>query len=475
MHIHNSLTREKEEFIPLETNKVRIYVCGVTTYDYCHVGHARCYSSFDTVVRYLRWSGYDVEYVRNITDVNDSITKRAKELKISEKALVTRYIDAMYEDFDALNILRPNHEPKATETIQGMQEIIASLIERGLAYQSFDSDNNPGDVFFSVEKFPEYGRLSNRSLEDLQAGARIEINTAKNNPYDFALWKLATEEINESVWDSPWGRGRPGWHIECSAMSKQHFGDHFDIHGGGMDLKFPHHENEIAQSCGASGHDFVNIWMHNGFVNIDNEKMSKSLNNFFTIREVLKHYHPEEIRLVLMSSHYRGPINYSDQELNTARSSLQRFYTALRGLDVQLKPAIDTEYEKEFKRVMDDDFNTPRALAVLFDLARNINVLKEKEEAKPETARDYSSASAQAALLIQLGNILGLLFSKPQEYLQGGSSSELASEDIESLITARNQARSNKDWAESDRIRDELLAKGIILEDSAGITTWRAK
>ena len=464
--IHNSLSQKKESLKTIEPNKVRIYVCGVTTYDFCHVGHARCYTAFDTVVRYLRYRGYEVEYVRNITDVNDSITKRSSERGVSEKELVDTYIREMYTDFDALNILRPNHEPKATESIQGMQDIIQSLIDKDIAYQALDENSQAGDVFFAVDKFPEYGCLSHRNLDDLQAGARIEVNSSKRNPYDFALWKLDTEDLQESVWDSPWGRGRPGWHIECSAMSKAYFGNHFDIHGGGMDLKFPHHENELAQSCGASGEDFVNIWMHNGFVNVDNEKMSKSLNNFFTIREVLKSYHPEELRLFLMGSHYRGPINYSNVELDQSRGGLQRLYTALRGLNLAVEPIADSEFEKQFQSVMDDDFNTPRALAVLFELAREINSVKEA---------DIQKANGLAALLVKLGNILGLFYTTSDEYLKSGHSATLSAEEIEKMIAARNQARADKNWAESDRIRDDLLEKGIVLEDSSGTTTWRAK
>ena len=462
--IYNSLTKQKEVLEPLEPNHVRIYVCGITVYDYCHIGHARCYVVFDTVVRYLRSHGYNVEYVRNITDVNDSIIKRAVENGESEKSLVERFTKFMYEDFDALNILRPDHEPKATESIQGMQDIIQSLIDKEMAYQGLNENGKPGDVFFAVDKFEGYGELSNRRLEDLQAGARIEVNESKRNPFDFALWKLSDDD--SLAWESPWGKGRPGWHIECSAMAKHHFGDHFDIHGGGMDLKFPHHENERAQSCGASGKDFVNIWMHNGFVNMDDEKMSKSLDNFFTIREVLKHYHSEEIRLFLLSSHYRGPINYSDKELDNAKAGLQRMYTALRGLKINAEAAIGTEFEHEFNTVMNDDFNTPMALAVLFELARHINTIKEKH---PERA------NKKAALLVKLGQTLGILYDDAESYLQSDVDLELSSEEIDLMIAARLQAREDKNWAESDRIRDELLANGVVLEDSAGVTTWRCK
>lgn len=462
--IYNSLSKQKETLEPLEPNHVRIYVCGVTVYDYCHVGHARCYIAFDTVVRYLRWHGYNVEYVRNITDVDDNIIKRAAENGEDVDQLTARFIVAMHKDFEALNIMLPDHEPRATETITGMQDIIQTLIDKEMAYQGINEDGSPCDVFFAVNSFDRYGELSGKNLDDLQAGTRVEVNTAKRNPFDFVLWKLAKE--GEPAWPSPWGNGRPGWHIECSAMAKLHFGDHFDIHGGGMDLKFPHHENEMAQSCGASGEDFVNIWMHNGFVNIDDEKMSKSLDNFFTIREVLKLYHGEEIRLFLLGSHYRGPINYSDKELDNARAGLQRMYTALRGLDVTVPAASGTEFEHEFNQVMNDDFNTPKALAVLFELARHINSIKEKHPKR---------ANTKAALLVKLGQILGILYDEAENYLQSDSDLSLTSEEIEALIAKRNQARDDKNWAESDRVRDELLEHGVILEDGSEGTTWRCK
>ena len=462
--IHNSLSKQKETLEPLEPNHVRIYVCGVTVYDYCHVGHARCYVVFDTVVRYLRSHGYNVEYVRNITDVDDKIIKRAAENSETEASLTARYIAAMHKDFDALNILRPDHEPRATESISGMQDIIQSLIDKDMAYQGIKEDGTPCDVFYAVDSFDRYGELSGKILEDLQAGSRIDVNTSKRNPFDFVLWKLA--KADEPAWDSPWGYGRPGWHIECSAMAKEFFGDHFDIHGGGMDLKFPHHENEMAQSCGASGADFVNIWMHNGFVNIDDEKMSKSLDNFFTIREVLKHYHPEEVRLFLLGSHYRGPINYSDKELDNARAGLQRMYTALRGLDVSVPAATGTQFEHDFNEVMNDDFNTPKALAVLFELARYVNTLKEKHPKR---------ANSKGALLVKLGQVLGFLYDTAENYLQSDSDRSLTGEEIDALIATREQARADKNWAESDRVRDELLAHGVVLEDGASGTTWRCK
>lgn len=462
--IFNTLSNKKEVLEPLEPNKVRIYVCGITVYDYCHIGHARSNIAFDTVVRYLRWHGYNVEHVRNITDVDDNIIKRAAENDESVDQLTARFIAAMHKDFDALNILRPDHEPRATESISGMQDIIQTLIDKDMAYQGVKEDGSPCDVFFAVDSFDRYGELSGKKLEDLQAGTRVEVNTSKRNPFDFVLWKLA--KADEPSWDSPWGHGRPGWHIECSAMAKKIFGDHFDIHGGGMDLKFPHHENEMAQSCGASGEDFVNIWMHNGFVNVDDEKMSKSLGNFFTIREVLKLYHGEEVRLFLLGSQYRGPINYSDKELDNARAGLQRLYTALRGLDVSVPAATGTEFEHEFNLVMNDDFNTPMALAVLFELSRHINTIKQKHPKR---------ANAKGALLVKLGQILGILYDKAENYLQSDADRSLTNEEIEELITIRNLARDDKNWAESDRVRDELLAHGVVLEDGANGTSWRTK
>lgn len=450
LKIHNSLTRQKEVFEPLQAGKVRMYVCGVTVYDYCHVGHARCYTVFDMVVRYLRARELDVEYVRNITDIDDKIIRRATENGESIDALTQRFTRAMHEDFDALGILRPDSEPRATEFIPEMITMIETLIANGKAYAA-----NNGDVYYDVSEFPGYGKLSGKKLEDLRAGARVEVDEAKQDPLDFVLWKAT--KPGEPSWDSPWGKGRPGWHIECSAMSRKALGDYFDLHGGGMDLKFPHHENEIAQSCGAHDTPFVKYWMHNGFVNIDEEKMSKSLGNFFTIRDVLKHYRPEVIRYFLLASHYRSPLNYTDDNLDKARSALERLYLALRG------PCIDddaSEYTQRFFDVMDDDFNTPQAVAVLFELATAIN-----------SSSDENEKSKRRGELKKLGGVLGLLQQDAEEYLRGGDSSDDAR--IDDLIAARNAARKERNFAEADRIRDQLVSEGIILEDGVQGTTWR--
>ena len=449
LKIHNSLTREKEVFAPLVPGKVRMYVCGVTVYDYCHVGHARCYTVFDTVVRYLRARGLDVQYVRNVTDIDDKIIRRAAESGEAIGALTQRFTAAMHEDFDALGILRPDSEPRATEHIAEMIAMIETLIANGKAYAA---DN--GDVYYDISEFPAYGRLSGKKPEDLRAGARVDVDEAKHDPLDFVLWKAA--KPGEPSWDSPWGPGRPGWHIECSAMARKELGDAFDLHGGGMDLKFPHHENEIAQTCGAHDTQFAKYWMHNGFVNIDDEKMSKSLGNFFTIREVLKHYRAEVLRYFLLASHYRSPMNYSDDNLEKAKGSVARLYLALRG---DIGAPRDSEYSRRFFEVMDDDFNTPQALAVLFDLAHAINTAPENDKA---TLRGE---------LKKLGGILGLLQHDPETWLRGDASDDDA--HIEQLIDARNAARKARDFAAADRIRDELLASGVILEDGPTGTSWR--
>jgi cysteinyl-tRNA synthetase len=458
--VYNDLTRQKEPFQPLEEGKVRMYVCGMTVYDLCHLGHARVMVVFDVVYRYLQSLGYEVTYIRNITDVDDKIIARANERSVPFLELTEQFITAMHEDADALGVLRPTAEPRATQHIDQILAMIERLIENGHAYAA---DN--GDVYYNVRSFPDYGKLSGKSIEDLQAGARVEPGDAKRDPLDFALWKAA--KPGEPAWESPWGKGRPGWHIECSAMSTQALGDTFDIHGGGADLTFPHHENEIAQSEGATGHPFVKYWMHNGFVRINDEKMSKSLGNFFTVREILERYRAEEVRYFVLTSQYRSPLNYDTEHLDNARAALTRFYTALRGLSGTSAEDAGQVFEARFRDAMEDDFNTPEALAVLFDLVREINRVKETE---PQTA------AALGGMLRRLGGILGILQDDPEAYLRGGAPSDasgLSDESIESLLQARIDARTAKNWAEADRIRDELQAAGIILEDGAQGTTWR--
>ncbi len=437
-----------------------MYVCGMTVYDFCHVGHARVMVFFDVVVRYLRSRGYDVNYVRNITDIDDKIINRANENGEDFNDLVDRFVAALHEDAAALGIEPPTQEPRATHSMDEIIDMIEKLIANGKAYVVEN-----GDVYCEVSEIEEYGKLSGKNLEDLQAGARVKIGDLKRDPVDFALWKSAKPD--EPSWDSPWGRGRPGWHIECSAMSTQCLGNHFDIHGGGMDLIFPHHENEIAQAEGATCESFVNYWMHAGFVRVDDEKMSKSLGNFFTIREVLQKYPAEVVRYFLLTSHYRSPLNYSEENLQNAQAALTRFYTALRGIETGGVEAIeDSGWGQRFNAAMDDDFNTPEALSVLFDLVREINRLA---SVQPE------AAASHASLLRELADILGLLQQNPEQFLQGEGSSEggLSDEEIEQLIEDRAAARTNKDWAESDRIRDLFVEQGIVLEDGAEGTTWR--
>jgi len=456
LKIYNTLTRSKETFKPRVEGKVGLYVCGMTVYDYCHIGHARVMVVFDTVARYFRYSGYDLTYVRNITDIDDKIIKRANENGEDFLALTERFIDAMHEDERALSVLPPDIEPKATQSMDDIIKMIATLVEKGLAYVGGN-----GDVFYSVSKFENYGKLSGKNIEDLQAGERVDVDKAKNDPMDFVLWKMAKPD--EPSWDSLWGKGRPGWHIECSAMSTCCLGNHFDIHGGGMDLQFPHHENEIAQSEGATGEKFVNLWMHNGFVRVDEEKMSKSLDNFFTVREVLKKYRPEIIRFFVLSSQYRSPLNYSDEQLEDAGAALTRLYTALRGVEVN-NDACDPEYKARFEEAMDDDFNTAVALAVLFDLARELNKGKS----------DIARAGVLATTLKTLAAVLGLLQDEPDNFLKGGDTEDgLSEEDINQQIQARIDAKNNKDWAKADEIRDQLKAQGIIVEDVAGGSSWR--
>ncbi|MBX9961904.1 MAG: cysteine--tRNA ligase [Burkholderiales bacterium] len=456
LRIHNTLAREKQAFVPIRSGEVRMYVCGMTVYDYCHVGHARVMVVFDTVVRWLRSQGYRVTYVRNITDIDDKIIKRALENNEPMDALTARFIDAMNEDAARLGVMRPDHEPRATQSIDGMLALIGQLVEKGLAYQAPNRD-----VYFSVRDFQGYGKLSGKSLEDLRAGERVDVDPNKRDALDFVLWKSAKPD--EPQWPSPWGPGRPGWHIECSAMSEALLGAHFDIHGGGQDLQFPHHENEIAQSEGAHGHAFVNYWMHNGFVRVDNEKMSKSLGNFFTVRDVLAKYDAEVVRFFIVRAHYRSPLNYSDQHLDDARSGLTRLYTALKNVPPAAAVSIDWNdpAAAKFKAAMDDDFNTPEACAVLFDLATEVN---------------RTGSAERSALLKSLAALLGLLGREPDAFLKGGPASDGMSDgDIEARIAARTAAKKAKNFAEADRIRAELDAAGILLEDGPAGTTWRRK
>jgi len=457
LKIYNTLTRDKQEFVPIEPGKVRMYVCGMTVYDYCHLGHARVMVIFDVVQRWLCASSYDVTYVRNITDIDDKIIKRAQENKETTAALTGRFIQAMDEDAAALGVQKPDAEPRATEYVPGMLEMIGKLQSRGYAYQASD-----GDVNYAVRKFNGYGKLSGKSLEDLRAGERVAVDAAKQDPLDFVLWKRA--KPGEPSWESPWGAGRPGWHIECSVMSGALLGEHFDIHGGGQDLQFPHHENEIAQSEGAHGGTFVNYWMHNGFVRVMkgemSEKMSKSLGNFFTVREILKKYDAEVVRFFIIRAQYRSPLNYSDVHLDDAKQGLTRLYTALKGVSAVVGDVDwNNAYAARFKVAMDDDFNTPEAVAVLFDLANELN---------------KSQSAADAGLLKSLAGVIGLLQREPVDFLQAGSAdSEWTPERIEAAIVARAAAKKGKQFAEADRIRDELKAAGVVLEDSAAGTTWR--
>ena len=455
LKIYNTLTRSKQEFKPIEENKIGMYVCGVTTYDLCHIGHARTFVNFDVIVRYLRFSGYDVTYVRNITDIDDKIIKRANERGISAKDLANQYIDEMHKDFDSLNIKRPDIEPKATETIEEIIAFVQKLIDNKNAYVSEN-----GDVVFDINSFKNYGKLSGQILDELQAGARIEVAKSKHNPLDFVLWKMSKE--GEPYWDSPWGKGRPGWHIECSAMNNKYLGSEFDIHGGGSDLIFPHHENEIAQSCCANHTSYVHYWMHSGMVMINEEKMSKSLNNFFTIRDVLKTYDAETVRFFLLSGQYRSPLNYSQENLDKARAALNRFYTTLRDVKSIKEVSGDDEHVAKFKEYMDDDFNTPGAISVLFDLVKQIN------------KSDDETAAVLAGRLKQLSSVLGILEQDPATFLMSGANNDDAQE-IEALIKERNDARLAKDWARADAARDKLKAMNIELEDGPNGTTWHRK
>jgi cysteinyl-tRNA synthetase len=484
LKIYNTLTRKKAEFQPRIPGKVGMYVCGMTVYDYCHIGHARVMVVFDTVARYFRHKGYELTYVRNITDIDDKIINRANENGEDFTALTQRFIDAMHEDERALNVLPPDIEPRASQSISDIIRMIAALITKGLAYVGTN-----GDVFYSVSKFKDYGKLSGKNLADLQAGERVDVDQAKQDPLDFVLWKMA--KPGEPSWESPWGLGRPGWHIECSAMSTCCLGNHFDIHGGGMDLQFPHHENEIAQSEGATGETFVNVWMHNGFVRVDNEKMSKSLGNFFTVREVLGLYKNrygdstgEIIRYFILSSHYRSPLNFSDEQLKKSIIDLTGFYTALRDVK-EIEESLIDEYKSRFEQAMDDDFNTPIALSVLFDIANELNTAK--------TAKETQKAERLASNLKKLAGFMGILRSDPNAFLQGPLINELRGELyastttvsgtilhipglewIDHKIQGRLEAKKTKNWLLADQIRDELKQQGVILEDKPdGTTTWR--
>ena len=479
LRVYNTLSGHKEDFQPLVPGKVGMYVCGVTVYDYCHIGHARANIVFDIVYRYLQFAGYDVNYVRNYTDVDDKIINRANERGITSQALSEEFIHAFDEDMAALGLQLPTHQPKATEHIGEIVSIIERLIAKGLAYQA------GGDVYYAVDKFAGYLKLSKRNMEEMQAGARIAPGEAKRNPMDFALWKGA--KPGEPAWESPWGPGRPGWHIECSAMSMKYLGESFDIHGGGKDLVFPHHENEIAQSEGANDKPFVKYWLHNGFVNVNQEKMSKSLGNFFTIRDILNKYDSEVVRFFILSAHYRSPIDFSDQNLEDAKAGLSRFYEALQGAaevlaECQTEAATSTEgaqLEERFRTAMDDDFNTALAIGHLFDGVRTMNRLMGEKKFR-KNAEKVAAVSDLYQTVLKLGGVLGLFISAPADWLENQKMKALATldiraEEIEQLIGERQQARKDKNFTRSDEIRDELEARGIILLDSAQGTTWKVK
>jgi cysteinyl-tRNA synthetase len=456
LKIYNTIARDKQDFVPIEPGRVRMYVCGMTVYDFCHLGHARVMVVFDMVTRWLRASDFDVTYVRNITDIDDKIIRRAGENGETMRALTDRFIAAMHEDADALGVQRPDHEPRATEFVPQMLSLIERLEQKGLAYRA-----GSGDVNYSVRKFAGYGKLSGKTLDELRAGERVDVIDGKQDPLDFVLWKRAkAAEPAEAKWSSPWGDGRPGWHIECSAMSSQLLGEQFDIHGGGADLQFPHHENEIAQSEGAHGHDFVNYWMHNGFVRVDDEKMSKSLGNFFTIREVLQKYDAEVVRFFILRAHYRSPLNYSDAHLDDARGALTRLYTTLKNVPpATVEADWSTPAGARFRAAMDDDFNTPEAMAVLFELSGEAN---------------RAGDGAASGELRALAGVLGLLQRTPEDFLKGRArDGSLDDAQIDERVAQRVAAKAARDFTTADRVRDELRAHGIILEDSAAGTTWR--
>ena len=455
MKIYNSLTGKKEILETLEPNRVKMYVCGMTVYDHTHIGHARTFLCFDVIVRYLRHAGFTVDYIRNITDVDDKIIERSKKLNIEALELTSKYINSMHYDFNSLGMIDPDQEPKATENIPSIIKLIEKLIEKNHAYIG------KSDVYFSTDSFAEYGRLSRRNTEEMLAGARVNVDEEKRNPADFVLWKKAEQGL---AWDSPWGKGRPGWHIECSAMSMDALGESFDIHGGGMDLKFPHHENEIAQSKCSTGKDFATYWMHTGSLRIDQEKMSKSLDNFITIKEALKSFSSEVLRYFLISSHYRSPMNFSIDGMTEAQTSLDRLYTALTGCEIQ-EEEVENEFSFQYKKMMDDDFNVPGALAVFFEIAKSINSFKDSDQ--------FDQANQLATILVSLAKPLGVLQQDPEDYLKTGV--QLSEDKIEGLIREREVARTNRDFKKSDQIRDELISMNIVLEDSADGTSWRRK
>ncbi|NUF14622.1 cysteine--tRNA ligase [Acinetobacter lactucae] len=473
LYIYNAETRSKEQFKPIVANEIKLYVCGITVYDYCHIGHARTMIAFDFIVRFLRSQGWKVKYIRNITDIDDKIIQRAQENNESIGELTDRYIRAMHEDFHTLGCVSPDAEPKATDAIENIQHLIQALIKKKHAYQTSN-----GDIYFSVESYPNYGRLSGRKLEDMQVGAsqRVSLEAEKHHPFDFVLWKASKPD--EPTWKSPWGNGRPGWHIECSAMSMCHLGNHFDIHGGGGDLLFPHHENEIAQSEAATGKKYVNYWLHTGFINVNGEKMSKSLGNFLSIRDLLKSYHPEVIRLLMIGSHYRNPIDFSDRIMMDTKKTLLRFYQAF----YRAQPFINSsksleqfEYSSHsalvrFNQAMNDDFNTPEALVVCFDLLKQLNIAI-KENNQQQVVANYK-------LLLWIGNILNIFQLDPRKILKQstvGQSVRISKLEIHQAILARDTARANKQYALADRIRQQLLEKGIVLEDTPTQTTWKMR
>lgn len=487
IRIFNTLSGIKEKFIPIQEGKVGMYVCGVTVYDLCHIGHARSAIVFDTIYRYFKYKGYEVTFVRNFTDIDDKIIKRANEEGVDYKVISERYINEFYNDMGRLGLEKPTYEPKATEHISEMIGLISILINKGFAYQV------NGDVFFSVEKFKDYGKLSKRNLEEMRAGARVEVDEKKANPLDFALWK--SSKAGEPFWDSPWGKGRPGWHIECSVMSQKYLGETFDIHGGGKDLIFPHHENEIAQSEAASGKPFARYWVHNGFVNINKEKMSKSLGNILTIKQIIKDWHPEVIRLFLLSSHYRSPMDFSFEGLSEARVSLNRVYSTLKAIHEELAKSVVKSngkgdlinlekhrhmidsFKDRFEKAMDDDFNTAEAIGSFYELQRNINALLDISKHKPSEEIHYMLKKA-LNYFSEMGWVLGLFREDPQAYIdkerkEGLKRLNISEEEIEKLVRERDKARKEKDWKRADEIRSELLSKGIILEDSYSGTQWR--